>query len=327
MYNSEFSLVPQSAGLEELVARARSLAEASRTVSTRNSMQVSWQDVETWVRQHGFPSLIAAPSPEVIALYLADRASSLSPKTLTKRLCAITQALRAAGFEGPSPASTRHPLVGAVLRGIRRTKGVTPGNHRKDPLMTEQVRQLVTTCGDDLRGLRDRALILFDYAAGGLRRANLVDVGFESLEFCAAGVVYHLGRSKRDQEGIGRTIGIPCGSGSTCPVEALRRWLQASGITSGPVFRAISREGIVSQSALNPASATYIIKRRARLAGLPEENYGCHSLRSGFCTEAALTLTDRQIMSHSGHESAKSLDPYVRLGRLFQQNAANSLGL
>lgn len=60
-----FSLVPQSAGLEELIAKAEKLAEASRTDSTHRAMQSSWNDVEAWCRQRSFPSLIVAPSPKL----------------------------------------------------------------------------------------------------------------------------------------------------------------------------------------------------------------------------------------------------------------------
>jgi site-specific recombinase XerC len=240
MQLASFALVPQSAGLEDLIIKAQKLAEASRTESTYRAMQSSWNDVEAWCRQRGFPSLTVAPSPEVVALYLADRAESLSPQTLVKRLTSITQALRAAGFPGLSPASTRQLIVRQVLRGIRRTKGVKPGPNQKQPLLTSQIRQLVETCGDDLQGLRDVALVLIAFSAGGLRRVSAAAVTVESLEFCEAGMIHHQGRSKTDQEGIGRIIGIPSGSNpTTCPVTAMRRWLEASQITSGPVFRAV----------------------------------------------------------------------------------------
>ena len=149
-----FSLISQSAGLEELIARTKSFAEASKATSTGRAYSSDRADVEAWLRAHNFPSLGAAgASPEVIALYLGDKASSLAPQTLTRRLTSITQALRAAGYDGPSPVSTKQPLVGAVLRGIRRTKGVAPKN-QKYPLLTEQIRQLVATCGSDLRSVR-----------------------------------------------------------------------------------------------------------------------------------------------------------------------------
>lgn len=326
-----FSSVPQGAGLEELIAKAQMLAEASQADSTHRAMQSSWKDVEAWCRQHGFPSLTVAPSPEVVALYLADRAGSLSPQTLAKRLSSITQALRATGFSGLSPASTRQPMVGKVLRGIRRTKGVSPGPNQKQPLLTSQIRQLVETCGDDLQGLRDRSLLLCTFAAGGLRRADAVAVTAESLEFCDAGMIHHQGRSKTDQEGIGRIIGIPFGSNpETCPVTAMRRWLEAAQITSGPVFRAVRVRGsrqVVDDCALHPASVNYIVKRAARRAGLDDALFGAHSLRSGFCSQAALKVGDRLIARQSGHKGTRSLDRYVRLAGVFRENAAGSLGL
>jgi integrase len=331
MQLASFSLVRQSTGLEVLIAKAQKLAEASSAESTRRTMQACWNDVEAWCRQRGFPSLTVAPSPEVVALYLADRADSLSPQTLVKRLTSITQALRAAGFNGFSPASTRQPIVHKVLRGIRRTKGVTPGPNQKQPLLTGHIRQLVEACGDDLQGLRDISLILTAFSAGGLRRENAVTVTVESLEFCDAGMIHHQGRSKTDQEGIGRIIGIPYGvNPNTCPVRAMRRWLEASLIKSGPVFRAVHVRGgrqVVDDSALNPASVNFIVKRAARRAGLDDALFGAHSVRSGFCSQASLRVSDRLIAKQSGHKTTKSLDRYVRLSGAFRENAADSLGL
>jgi integrase len=329
MQDSQFSLVAQSADLEQLIAKTKAFVEASKALSTRRSHASSWKDFQSWIVLRHLSSLDGAPTPEVIALYLADKASSLSPQTLTKRLCSITQALRAAGFEGPSPASTRQPLVGAVLRGIRRTKGVAPGPNQKKPLLTEQIRQLVATCGDDLKGIRDRALILVGYAGGGIRRSELVAIPVSAIEWTSQGILLHIDRSKTDQEGIGRTVGIPCGSDpETCPVGALQNWLDAACITSGPVFRAVNQRGVVSNCGLNPASVAYLVKRAARCAGLDDAALGAHSLRSGFCTQGHLNkASDRALMKQSGHKSSKSLDRYVRVAGVFNDNAAGMLGL
>lgn len=110
-------------------------------------------------------------------------------------------------------------------------------------------------------------------------------------------------------------------------MRALRTWLDASAIAPGPVFRAIDRRGRIGDSALQPAAVNYIVKRAARRAGLDDAVLGAHSLRSGFCTQAALKVGDRVIMAQSGHKSQKSLAPYVRLGQIFAENAADSLGL
>ena len=95
----------------------------------------------------------------------------------------------------------------------------------------------------DLRGARDRALLLEGFA-GGFRRSELAALLVEDLETTPDGLIVRLGRSKTDQEGQGRPVALPYGSDpETCPVRALRSWLDKAGITAGPVFRAIDRRG------------------------------------------------------------------------------------
>jgi hypothetical protein len=48
-------------------------------------------------------------------------------------------------------------------------------------------------------------------------------------------------RSKTDQEGVGRTVFIPTAKGKTCPVKALKNWLELARINEGALFRAVSR--------------------------------------------------------------------------------------
>lgn len=74
--------------------------------------------------------------------------------------------------------------------------------------------------------------------ACGFRRSELVGLNVEDVEFTTDGLIITLQRSKTDQEGQGRKIGIPFGgSPLTCPVRALRAWLDAAQLTEGPVFR------------------------------------------------------------------------------------------
>lgn len=325
MQTPDSSLVSFSTGLEDLIARARAFAAASKAASTQRAIGSDWSDFDGWCQEHRLSALPAAP--ETVALYLTDRASTLAPQTLTRRLTAITQAHRAAGYvSGLSPASTKQPVVGAVLHGIRRVKGVA--QHGKDPLLTEQIRALVAACGEDLKGTRDRALLLTGFALAS-RRSELVRISRESLEFCEEGVVVHLGRTKTDQEGVGRSVGIPFGADpETCPVRALARWLAASGITSGPVFRAVNQKGRVAAAPMHPDSIAYLIKRAARRAGLNDEVLAGHSLRSGHVTQAARNgVPEPVIMQQTGHKSVAMLRQYRRRGEIFTENAAAGLGL
>lgn len=65
---------------------------------------------------------------------------------------------------------------------------------------------------------------------------------------------------------------------------ALQGRLEASGLTEGTIFRRIWKRRV--GPALSPAAAGEIVQRRARMAGL-EGDFGGHSLRSGFVTEAS----------------------------------------
>ena len=54
------------------------------------------------------------------------------------------------------------------------------------------------------------------------------------LQFTSDGLGATLRRSKTDQEGEGRKVGIPYGSNpETCPVRAMRAWLEGTAIESG----------------------------------------------------------------------------------------------
>jgi hypothetical protein len=74
---------------------------------------------------------------EIVALYIADRASTLAPGTITRRLTSITKAHQAAGFTN-SPATARNFVVGETLKGIRRTIGTE--QHGKDALLSADIR-------------------------------------------------------------------------------------------------------------------------------------------------------------------------------------------
>lgn len=324
MQAPSISLVRNPASLDELISKARSFAQASIAPSTRRALRADWNDFVAFCRTHQFQPLPA--TSEVIALYLADRASSLVPQTLTRRLTSITLAHRAAGFTGISPASTKQLVVGKVLRGIRRSKEVA--QHGKDPLLADQMRALVRACPEDLQGVRDRALLLVGFA-GAFRRSELVAIHFPDLSWTNSGLVIYVRRSKTDQEGVGRRVAIPRGAHpETCPVSALERWIAQAHITSGPLFRGVRQNGRIRARGMHPSTVAYVIKRAARRAGLDDRVFAGHSLRSGHVTQAALNkVSERAIMRQTGHRSSRSLDRYVRVLHLFEDNAAAGLGL
>lgn len=302
--------------------RAQAYARNSRAENTRRGYASDWRQFDAWCTAAALASLPAAP--ESVALYISHLAEKHRPATIGRHLAAIASAHKSAGYD--SPASMQHRAVAAVWQGIRRTHGTA--QTQKAPLLTPNLRNMVGSLTGRLIGIRDRALLLVGFA-GAFRRSELVGLNCEDLDFTNDGLVVTLRRSKTDQDGHGRKVGLPYGSHpETCPVRSLRAWLEASGITSGPLFRNVNRHGQLHPDRLSGAAVALVVKRHAGAAGLDTTKYSGHSLRAGLVTAAAIAGTsDRAIMAQTGHKSMAMLGRYIRDANLFRQNAAATVGL
>ena len=165
-----------------------------------------------------------------------------------------------------------------------------------------------------MKAARDVALILIGFA-GAFRRSELVSIRKEDITAFDHGIEIHIRRTKTQQE-KGHTVFIPCAKSSRCPVKALEKWLALSGVEQGPVFRPINRhDQITSGKALTPQSVALMLKgvtSRARNAEAAKSVAG-HSLRAGYCTEAAsVGIATHIIMEQTGHRSSATLAKYIR---------------
>ena len=316
-------LIVVSGALTELAKRTEDFIHAAKAPSTLKAYRSDWRDFDAWCSGHHLPPLPA--SPETVAMYIADLASCCASATITRRLTAITKAHQAAGYKD-SPATARQAIVGETLKGIRRTIGTAQKG--RDPLLTSDIRKVVAHAPKGLLGLRDNALVLVGFG-GAFRRSELAKIDIQDLTFGEDGVVVDLRRSKTDQEGAGRKVGLPWGSHpDTCPVRALRHWLEKASIQTGRVFRAVDRHGRVAKSGLNKDSIGALIKRAAVRAGLRAETLSGHSLRSGHVTQCAMNdIPEVVIMRQTGHRSTETLRKYIRHGDIFRKNSAAGLGL
>jgi site-specific recombinase XerD len=311
---------PKAVALAEVADKARSYAAASRSENTRRAYRADWDHFAAWCDSRGLSSLPADAA--TVALYVTDMAASFKPSTISRRMVSIARVHKAAGH--PSP--TTDERVRLVNAGIRRVHGVAPRQVR--PVVTEDLRRMVGTCRDDSAGVRDRALLLIGFAAA-LRRSELVGLHATDVEETHDGLVVTVRRSKTDQEGAGRKIGVPYGSHpATCPVRAWRAWIEAAGITGGPLFRGIDRHRNIAAERLGDRGVALIVKRRAEAAGIDPDTVSGHSLRAGLATSAAAAgVSERAIAATTGHKSMTVLRGYIRDGSLFTENAAAAVGL
>jgi integrase len=304
--------------------RAQSYARQSKAASTVRAYAHDWEAFQSWCLGRGMAAMPA--DPRTVALYLADLAVTAKVATIARRLAAISKAHQVAGFD--SPASLRHAAVSEVWKGIRRVHGTA--QEQKAPVLIDDVRRMVSAIqagSNELLATRDRALVLVGFA-GAFRRSELVGLDVEDVQVTSDGLVITLRRSKTDQQGEGRKVGIPYGSTSdTCPVRSLKLWMDDSGITSGPLFRGVNRHCQL-QERLTDQSIALVVKRYALAAGLDPANYAGHSLRAGLVTSAAIAgVSERAIMKQTGHKSTNMVRRYIRDANLFRENAASRIGL
>jgi site-specific recombinase XerD len=306
--------------LAEIADRANEFVNQAKAQNTVRAYQSDWTHFEGWCRARSVCSLPA--TTETVAFYLTDLSSTLKTGTLVRRISAISQAHQIAGFETP----TRSSQVRLVMAGIRRTSGTA--QVAKTPVLVEDLRRMVSKLPKNLLGVRDRALLLVGFS-GAFRRSELVAVDVSDAAVTRDGIVVNIRRSKTDQDGQGRKIGIPYGSNpATCPVRALQDWLQQCGFTEGALFRPIDRFSRVSPQRLSGAAIADIVKRYVEAAGLDATKFAGHSLRSGLATSAAAAgASERSIMAQTGHRSLVMVRRYIRDGSLFRENAAAVVGL
>ena len=111
--------------------------------------------------------------------------------------------------------------------------------------------------------------------------------------------------SKTDQTGEGLAVPV---AGRAAAV--LRRWMERAEITSGPIFRRVSKGGKVGSQAISGRTVARVVQKRAERAGYDPAGFGGHSLRAGFVTSAGQAgVALPEVMAMSGHKTANGRRP------------------
>jgi hypothetical protein len=227
---------------------ASTVSDYVSAATAHNTRRAYRSDLDHFVAWGGsIPS-----TPEQIAAYLAAHAGTHKAATLKRRVVSIGLAHTAQGLENPCASE----LVRVTMRGIWRVHGMAQA--QVTPAVREDILAMVRGL-TGLKGSRDRALLLIGFA-GAFRRSELVGLNVSDLEFVDRGIIVHLRRSKTDQEGVGRKVGMPFARGTVCPIKAVKDWLTASNITDGPLFRPITRHGQVGQARLSGHAVAQVVK-------------------------------------------------------------------
>ncbi|MGZ5950265.1 MAG: site-specific integrase [Isosphaeraceae bacterium] len=187
---------------------------------------------------------------------------------------------------------------------------------------------MLACCPQTLAGRRDKAILLVGFC-GAFRRSDLVNLDIEDLAKADEGLVLMVRKGKTDQKRQGRKIGIPYGKDPlTCPVRALCEWIAEAQITSGPLFRAVTKFGRPRPTRLCDRVVAEIVKKYCKQIGKRVPLFSGHSLRAGFATSAAIAgASERSIQKQTGHASVNVLRRYIREAEMFRDNALSKLDL
>ena len=328
--------VAGSGTLDRLAETARDYARQAVATNTLKAYARDWAQFTRWCRMRGADPL--PPSPELVGLHIADlaaprgKARALSVASIERRLAGIgwNYAQRGERLD----RKDRH--IATVLAGIRRRHARPP--LQKEALLPEDLRAMLATLPHDLRGLRDRAILLIGFA-GGLRRSEIVslDRGKDDtptsggwVDILEDGALLTL-RGKTGWREVEIARGSTC---HTCPVHALEEWLHYARIDFGPLFVAVSRNGRkATADRLSDKHVARLVKRCAAEAGLcpelPVEErrrlYSGHSLRAGLASSAE--IDERHIQKQLGHASAEMTRRYQRRRDRFRINLTRAAGL
>jgi integrase len=329
----------------------RTLLAEGESANTMRSYASALRYWAAWFRlRYRVPITLPVPVPAVLQ-FLVDHVEHTAPdgQLVHDLPVAIDEALVAGGFKGAlgSPAlntvlhrcsvlskahqtrelgsPTRDPLVQELVRRIRRAyaqRGDVPA--AKTALTKGPLEAMLATCTDGLIGLRDAALLSFAFSSGGRRRSEVARADMAQLvKLDPDTYVFRLVHAKNQQSGAAQN------PDADKPIvgpaaHALTAWLEAAAIQSGPIFRRI-RGTVVTDEALSGQAVWLIVKRRAPLAGL-NGDYGAHSLRSGFVSEAGRqNVHMKEAMILTGHRSVQTFLRYFQPGALSQTRAAHLL--
>lgn len=280
--------------------------EGAYAPNTLRAYKADMLEFITYCDANGLHGLPAAPGT-VAKFLMQTTQQGIKSSTIRRKVSSISAIHRLSYLEDP----TKHPEVKITQRKIFRQLGTR--FEQAYPITRALLTRLIAACGNDLHGLRDRALLLVAYDSMR-RRSELISLRIEDIELLAdnkASVL--LRKSKTDQLGIGKWMHL-----TPETTHAINQWLSAAKINEGLIFRGVRSSGAITDG-LCESRISRIYKALARKAGLGEsvvQRISGHSMRVGGAQDLlSVGASLPQIMVKGGWAKTDTVIRYVERTR------------
>lgn len=240
---------------------------------------------------------IAIPANEAIVTTYIQHLIEANLKSASIRiaLASISEIHRLNKYNEP----TTHPNVKLEMRRMHRRLGRE--SKQATGINSNLLKEMLKTTDNSLKGLRDKALLLTAYDSM-CRRSELISLSIEDaiIDQENESIKIKLRRSKTDQDGLGRWIHL-----SKEAQIAILKWIQASQIENGKLFRGITRGNNTSNS-LSCAQINRIYKIAASKSRLDKSrlvNISGHSMRVGAAQDMLMSGASLPMIMQRGRWS------------------------
>jgi site-specific recombinase XerD len=260
----------------ELATRLAEYSHAARGALAEATARALRSDIRLfsdWCAEQGRVALPA--EVDTVVAFIDAMAETRKAASVRRYVSSIATMHKVAGLADPTKAEASRLALRRMARAV--------GTRQKQaaPIGQREADRIEATAGNTPADLRNVALVLTmrDMLA---RRSEVVAVDLEHVTFNADGSATVLvERSKTDQTGEGVVLWL-----GPATVDAIRRWTQAAGITSGALFRSVNKAGKPG-GRLPEGDVARILKRVAARAGLDASRVSGHSARVGMAQDLA----------------------------------------
>lgn len=194
--------------------------------------------------------------------------------TVRRRLFALTAHHKESSYEDPCSGKKVKCLIHAISTTEKKTT-------QRNAITGDMLEKLLAVCDDNIKGMRDKAILLLAWTNGGRRRCEIVAAKVEHLTNLGNDFLLRIPTLHSEED---NAIDV---SVTGRAAQALRDWMAIAAIKQGAIFRSVNKRGKISDNSLSPIDVNRVVKNCCKAAGFNEKQFSAHSLRLGFLIQEA----------------------------------------